>query len=113
MKNIVLVILITFLGFSAFSQENLSKNAKYDVKVNGNCEMCKSRIEKAAYSVPGVKTANWHVDNETVYLIINENKTDVATIQKAIAKVGHDTEAVKATEEAYDALPECCLYVRE
>ena len=101
------------MTFNVNAQEKLNKNAKVEFHVTGNCEMCKSRIEKAAYSVPGVKTANWHVDNETVYLIINENKTDVATIQKAIAKVGHDTEAVKATEEAYDALPECCLYVRE
>lgn len=113
MKNIVLVILITFLGFSAFSQENLSKNAKYDVKVNGNCEMCKKRIEKAAFSVPGVKSAEWHIDDSTLHLILNEKKSSVLDVENAIAKAGHDTQDVKAKDEDYESLHTCCAYERE
>jgi hypothetical protein len=33
-------------------------------------------------------------------------------VQEAIAKVGHDTGAVKATDEAYNGLPACCKYDR-
>ena len=39
------------------AQEKKSKNKKVEFKVAGNCEMCEKRIEKAAYSVKGVKSA--------------------------------------------------------
>lgn len=113
MKNIVLILGIILLTISVNAQEKKNKNAKVEFHVSGNCEMCKIRIEKAAYSVAGIKTANWHIDNETLYLIMNENKTDVGMIQKAIAKVGYDTQDLKATEEAYSKLPDCCAYDRE
>ena len=113
MKKIILIFLVTLMGINVQAQEKKNKNTKYDITVSGNCEMCKIRIEKAAYSVAGIKTANWHVDNETLYLIMNENKTDVGMIQKAIAKVGYDTQDLKATEEAYSKLPDCCAYGRE
>jgi len=40
------------------------------------------------------------------------SKTSMDEIGKAIATVGHDNEKYKATEKAYKALPECCLYKR-
>ena len=30
----------------------------------------------------------------------------------AVAKVGHDTDMHKATDEAYNKLPSCCKYDR-
>ena len=113
MKNIVLVILMTFIGLSTFSQEKKNKNAKYDIKVSGNCEMCKKRIEKAAFSISGVKSAEWHIDDATLHLIINENKCTVLDVENVIAKVGHDTQDVRATDEDYETLHTCCAYDRE
>ena len=113
MKNIIVMLGIILMTFNTNAQEKKNKNAKVEFAVSGNCEMCKARIEKAAYSVSGVKTADWHIDTATLYLIINENKTDIATIQWAISKAGHDTEGVKATDEDYDKLHHCCAYDRE
>ena len=113
MKNIIVVVLLTFVGFTVQAQEAKNKNAKVEFHVSGNCEMCEKRIEKAALSVSGVKSADWHMDCATLYLIINEQKTDVTTIQKAIAKVGHDTDEVKALKESYDSLHTCCQYERK
>lgn len=116
MKKIIAIIVMTLLGFTASAQEETTKNnknAKVEFHVSGNCEMCKARIEKAAYGVSGVKTADWHIDNATLYLIMNEKKTDITMIQNAIAKVGHDTQGVKATDEDYDKLHSCCAYERE
>jgi cation transport ATPase len=113
MKNIILGILILFISYSAQAQTKKNKNAKYDVEVNGNCEMCKKRIEKAAFSVPGVKSAIWHIDDHTLHLIINEEKCALIDVKKAIAKVGHDTDEVKATKEEYEKLHGCCLYERK
>lgn len=112
MRNILL-IMIALIGFSVNAQEKKNKNAKYDIEVNGNCEQCKKRIEKAAFSVPGVKSAVWHMDDHKLHLIVNEEKTSVADVKKAIAKAGHDTEEFKATDADYDNLHHCCKYERK
>lgn len=112
-KSLILVAMITFLGFSAQAQTKKNKNLKYTTEVNGNCEQCKKRIEKAAFSVPGVKTANWDISSHQLTVILNEEKSSTADLNKAVAKVGHDTKEVKATKEDYDNLHYCCKYERE
>lgn len=112
MKNIIIVLMV-FVGYAAAAQDIKSKNAKYDIEVNGNCDQCKKRIERAAYSVSGVKSAVYEVDDQMLHLIINEEKTSLVDVQKAIAKVGHDTEDIKATDEDYSNLHHCCLYERK
>lgn len=113
MKNIVLGMVLLLVGFTTQAQQKKNKNAKYNIEVNGNCEICKKRIEKAAFSVAGVKSAEWHVDDHMLHLIINEEKCSVQDVEKAIAKVGHDTDDVKATEEDYNKLHGCCKYERK
>lgn len=113
MKKIIVIIALVFIGFSAQAQEKKNKNAKYTVAVNGNCEMCKKRIEKAAYGAPGVKSAVWNIDTHVLDLIVNEQKTSLLNVEKAVAKVGHDTKGVKATQEQYNSLHGCCMYERK
>ena len=113
MKNIILGMMLLFVALSAQAQEVKNKNAKYDTEVNGNCEQCKKRIEKAAYSVKGVKSAEWHIDDHTLHLIINEEKCSLLDVKKAVAKVGHDTDEVKSTDGDYERLHSCCLYERK
>ena len=72
--------------------------------------MCRERIEKAAVSVSGVATAIWNNDTKLISVDFDPEKTDLITIQKAIAKVGHDTELFKADDVTYKSLPECCYY---
>ena len=64
MKKLVLVVLFTFIGLNMNAQEKPNKNKKVEIEVNGNWDMCKKRIEKAAYSVKGVKSATWHPDHQ-------------------------------------------------
>lgn len=110
MKKLVLVMLFAVIGFTAQAQEKKNKNAKHDIEVYGNCDMCKKRIEKAAFTVPGVKSAQWHQDHQDLHLIIDENKCSVEDVKKAVAKSGHDTENVKAKDEDYSKLHTCCQY---
>jgi mercuric ion binding protein len=111
-KNVFLILLMTIFAFSAQGQEKKNKNAKYTTEVNGNCEQCQKRIQKAAYSVPGVKSASWSIETHQLSLIINEEKCSLMDVEKAIAKVGHDTDSVKSTKEDYDNLHSCCQYER-
>jgi len=113
MKNLLLGMMLLFVTLSAQAQDKKNKNAKYDIEINGNCEMCKKRIEKAAFSVKGVKSAEWHIDDHMLHLILNEEKSSLSDVKKAIAKVGHDSEDVKATDEDYNNLHGCCLYERK
>jgi hypothetical protein len=46
-------------------------------------------------------------------LIINEEKCSLIDVKNAIAKVGHDTDEVKATDEDYEKLHGCCMYLRK
>jgi copper chaperone CopZ len=112
-RNIVLVLLIAFITTTMNAQEKKSKNVKYTTQVNGNCEQCQKRIQKAAFSVSGVKSATWNVETHQLDVIINEEKCSLLDVKKAIAKAGHDTDEVKATDEDYNNLHTCCLYERE
>jgi len=112
MKKIILVLLVSLFGFVMQAQEKKNKNAKADFEVKGNCEMCKKRIEKAAYSVAGVKSAVWHSEDQQLHLVFNEQKCSAADVVNAVAKAGHDTKEVKAVKEDYDKLHECCQYER-
>jgi cation transport ATPase len=112
MKNLIITLFITFAGFSAQAQV-ANKNAKYTVEVNGNCEQCQKRIQKAALGVSGVKSALWNVDNHQLSLILNEEKCSLLDVEKAVAKAGHDVKDMKAPTASYDHLPTCCKYDRK
>ncbi len=90
-----------------------SKNLRTDqskFKVSGNCGMCQERIETTAKAVAGVSSAVWDIPSNQLIVRFDPNKTNTDALQKAIAKVGHDTEKYKAKDEDYNKLPECCLY---
>jgi len=110
MKKLMTFVLL-FIVITINAQEK-SKSKKVDVKVSGICDMCKSRIEKAAFKTKGVKFAEWNSETQNLSLVINERKTDVITVQKNMAAIGHDTEGVQATNEAYNSLHGCCKYER-
>lgn len=93
-----------------YQQPTKSKTEHQMIKVAGNCEMCKDRIEKAARSVAGVSLADWSTETKMLHLNFDASKTESDAVQKAIAKVGHDTEKYKASNDVYKELPECCLY---
>ena len=113
MRKLILAAVFILSGFSIQAQEKLNKNAKYEIEVNGSCDMCQSRIQKAAFSVAGVKSATWSIETHKLNLILNEEKATVLDVKKAVAKAGYDTDEVKATNENYDKLPGCCQYERK
>ena len=107
-KRMLSLVTVFLMGTLAVFAGNKTEK----VKVYGNCGSCEKRIEKAALSVDGVSTADWNKDTKMLAVTLDENKTNLDNVQKAIAKVGHDTNKYKATEEAYNDLPSCCQYDR-
>lgn len=74
--------------------------------------MCKERIEEAAFG-KGVKFAEWNKTTDELAIAYRSDKTSIAEIEKRVAQAGHSTEHVKAEEEDYTKLPECCRYEHE
>lgn len=110
MRKLMMILLLIGMVIPASAQKN--KNAKYTVEVAGNCGQCKKRIEKAALSVEGVKMAAWDEDTKVLSVMINEEKTSMDKVEKAVAAVGHDTKNVRAKDEDYENLHHCCKYDR-
>jgi cation transport ATPase len=113
MRKLILATVFILGAFSIQAQDKLNKNAKYEIEVNGSCDMCQSRIQKAAFSVSGVKSATWSIETHKLNLILNEEKATILDVKKAVAKAGYDTDEVKAIDENYTKLPGCCQYERK
>lgn len=106
MKTIIALMAVLMLtGLQA-----QDKNKKQTFEVDGICEMCKMRIEKAALGVKGVKYAQWDIPSHQLSLIYDEGKTDPMQIKTSLVNAGHDTKELKATEEAYNSVHACCRY---
>ena len=97
----------------SYTQQKPTNNDKASLEVFGNCGMCKNRIEKAAFSVKGVKYASWDIPSGQLRLVYNGSKTNLNVIEMQIAVSGHDTENHETAVEIYDQLPACCQYVRK
>jgi periplasmic mercuric ion binding protein len=89
-----------------------NKKGEISLKVYGRCGMCAQRIEEAANALKGVSNAQYNVETQTLTVILNPKKTSLRSLEKAINKVGHDTEHYKAEDEVYEALHHCCKYER-
>jgi periplasmic mercuric ion binding protein len=117
MKTVKLIsaILLLFAFGVTVSAQTATKTAGQQktesFKVWGKCDMCKTRIEKTVKS-EGATSANW--DPKTLMLAVTYDpaKTNVESLSKKLAAVGHDTEKFKASDEAYAKLPGCCHYER-
>ncbi len=100
--------ILFFLGTTMlFSQAKTES-----VKVDGNCGVCKKRIEKAAKSVDGVSMAIWSKETKIMEVTFDSTKTTFVAVQMAVAKSGHNNGKFKVDEKVYDSLPECCRYHR-
>lgn len=109
MKTIKL-FLVAILAITISSVSYAGNATKTEtIKVSGQCELCKARIEKTA-KVEGVTKAVWSDKTKMLTLVYNPMKVKSDDIQKRIAAVGHDTPKYKATDKAYNALPGCCKY---
>ena len=111
MKKLFLTLgLILSTTVAIYAQEK--EQPKQVIAVKGQCEMCKKRIEKAALEVKGVRSVDWSVADQQLTVYLNPKKTTGKEVQESIAKAGHDTASIKATDEAYNNLHSCCKYQR-
>lgn len=88
-------------------------NAKTETyKINGNCGMCKTNIEKAG-NIKSISKVVWNKDSKTATITFNSKKTNADSILKRIATAGYDNEKFKSKDVDYENLHGCCQYERE
>jgi periplasmic mercuric ion binding protein len=112
-QSIVLSFLFIFASLFTVNAQKypVSFVKKENIKVWGECGMCKNKIEKASKQA-GAVTADWNEDSKLLSVSYNPNKTNPAKIQQAIAAAGYDTKDITASSDAYNKLPGCCKYER-
>ncbi len=103
------IIVLSLITLTSFSQGKKKKFQEINFQVSGVCGMCEDRIEDAL-DVKGVRLADWNLENENCKVVFNPEKISENEIHQLIADVGHDTEKIKATDEAYNNLHHCCKY---
>lgn len=107
MKKLLLLILnITFIYHAHLWAQNIQTDT---LKVYGYCEMCKSRIERAAF-IKGVISAKWSPKTKMLIVQYKPQKVSRQAIEQSILNVGHDLEHQKAKDEIYNQLHNCCRY---
>ena len=113
MKSISKILMVITVLLSAVNGFAQIKNSKTEtVKIYGNCEMCKTTIEKAG-NVKNVATVEWNKDTKMAILNYDDKKTSQDEILKRIALAGYDSEKFLAPDDVYAKLPGCCQYSRE
>lgn len=106
----ILVATILFLSFASCNAQ--TKNTKEEtVKIYGNCEMCKSTIEKAG-NIKNESYVVWDKETKMATLSYDSLKTTKEKILKRIALVGYDSDSFLAPDNAYSNLSSCCQYPR-
>ena len=113
----VFIGLIISVGLSSFlmAQEavKVENPGEATFTVLGNCGMCKDRIERAAYTVRGVRSASWDQEKQTLEVRFRPERTSQEQIERAVAKAGHDTQNFLTHDDIHANLHHCCIYKRD
>lgn len=110
--KIVLLTLI-FLGTFNFVIGNANSETIV-IKTNIYCDHCKAcdscggKIEKDLGFDKGIKLVKLDDKAMTITVTYNPKKTTPEKIRTKISKYGYDADDVKADQEAYTNLDECC-----
>jgi Protein of unknown function (DUF3347) len=111
MKSLLSVIAIVMLSTTTLFAQ--IKNSKTEtLKVYGNCEMCKAKIEKAGTQKKLSKT-EWNDETAMATITYDAKKTTADAILKKIALIGYDSDNFLAPDAVYAKLPGCCKYDRK
>lgn len=77
--------------------------------VDGECNMCKKRIE-SALETKGIIFSEWNVDSKELFVAFKPKKITIGEIHERINSVGHDTERSLASDSIYSTIHGCCRY---
>lgn len=110
LQNTITTLVLALFVSTVVAQKQ-PKKQEITFPVKGECGMCEERIEKAL-DVKGIAIADWNQETGMCRVVFKPAVISEMEIHQLIAAAGHDTDKVKATEEAYNKLHHCCKYNR-
>ncbi len=116
MKNFVktFIIIITFLSIatSASAQQKTVQKAVIKTSITCDhckqCETCGGLLEKTLLKTKGIQMITLNEKEETIEVVYNSKKIDLAAIKTAISKLGYAADDVEADPAGYEKLDGCC-----
>lgn len=110
------LVLTAFLLVSCAKEEAKAPEALIDPNItlatisvpHTQCEMCEETITEAVTAVPGVATVKANAGSDSTAVSFDKTKTDLPSIEKAIAMVGYSANGTTRDSAAYANLPSCC-----
>ncbi|HHZ82247.1 MAG TPA: ATPase [Flavobacteriales bacterium] len=106
MNKVLYIALSLLISTSVFAQKKV--DATFSVR--GNCGMCEETIE-AAYDVKGIVFADYDLEKEEMHVVYKTKHFNcIMCVQRLAANVGYDTRDIKANDDVYSKLADCCKY---
>lgn len=101
-------------GFSSSPSLSVSfivhhKNVMVRIEM-GDCKECIKGLEKFLIKINGIESVEFVRKSKTLKIVYDPAYMSEIDIHQNIAKRGYDTELVKATDQAYNDLMDCCKY---
>lgn len=91
----------------------VANGQELSITVYGTCGMCEERIENSAKQVIGVTSASWNMEDNLLTITYDDFLFQEQELHQKLIAVGHDTDKMKCSDEAYRNLHECCKYRTE
>lgn len=111
MKKIITILIALSCVLSSFGNDKI-QTAKIKTSIACDhcklCGSCSARIEKALYSIKGVKRVDVDDKAMEIFVAYNTEKTSLVKIKETIANNGYDADEIKATPESFEQLDGCC-----
>ncbi|MES2796348.1 MAG: DUF3347 domain-containing protein [Bacteroidota bacterium] len=108
---IPIYLLVSVTSVFGHSKPILKNQKSVTATILGNCNTCKSAIEKAG-SQPKTANVEWNLDTKKATILFDSKKTNSDEILKRIALAGFDSDQFLAPDQAYAKLDDCCKYER-
>lgn len=104
MKPFFLSLVTCFFLLNATAQ----KKQTIVIQTSAECGQCKERIEGKLNYTKGISFAELDVPTKQCTVKYDTEKISKEEILQEISKLGYDADGVKANQEAYENLPQCC-----
>ena len=111
MRKTICIVLSSVFAFSLVAVTGCSTAETRTAKITvptAQCMMCANKIEKTLKNVEGVAEVAVDMDVKVANVTYDATRTDLATMERAIAGVGYQANEALADSAAYASLPECC-----
>ncbi|HLG02117.1 MAG TPA: cation transporter [Bacteroidia bacterium] len=111
-KRVINLLCCFVLLSGAGLAQTATKNKTENIKVYGNCDMCKAVIEGALKKKDGVISKRWDKNTKMLTVTYDPSKITIKQIAEKVAAVGYDNEYATAPDSVYNKLHGCCHYER-